>query len=149
MRLSKLGNIRAVILSVESALIVYFLLGVFWNPPITYERFDESHRHYINRGWPKAWAGVSLTGKKVDWPLARLPFLQKTLIDDGSKWDKIVNLAEVMPTFTILVLGFYVFWVIWVKAFEGVRFGRVSFLGFLLGLGAILGWVYFVWFSRV
>jgi hypothetical protein len=142
------NNLKAIVLALQSAVGVCVLLGIFWNPPVTFERFDQTHWHYINRGLPKAWAGVSKEGMEIDLPLIRVPH-GLVITEDGIRWNKIINFSQLAPFMVLIGFSFYIFWVIWVKAFEGTKWLSGS-LWFFMVAQMILGiWTYLFWFIRV
>lgn len=142
-------NLKAGILAFEISFIFCFFIGIFWNPPITSELFDQNHRFYINRGYPTAWAGVSAVDKNVEFPIIKMPFLTRELIFDGSKWTKIIDLRIFIPLFITIFLISYAFAFIFAKASEENKAFNIILIPAYFILFTISIFVYFFWFPRI
>lgn len=144
-----LFNFKALLLALEIALAICFFSGIFWNPPITEEVFDSNHRYYLNRGYPKAWAGVSAIDKTVEFPIMKAPFLIRELGEDGSKWTKIIDLRIFLPLLLIVFLVAYLPSFLIAKASEENK--SLNFIlipsYFIFLLACIF--FYFFWFPRI
>lgn len=145
----KILNFKAGILAFEISFILCFFIGIFWNPPITTELFDQNRRFYINRGYPIAWAGVSAADKAVEFPIIKLPFLTETMSEDGSKWTKIIDFRIFFPLFITIFLISYVFTFIFVKASEENKAFNIILVPAYFILLTICISVYFFWFPRI
>jgi hypothetical protein len=147
MTLKSLIKPLAVILAFEITFIVCFFTGVFWNPPIRIEIFDPLHRYYINRGYPKSWAGVSRADKIVPIPFVKLPYTGTWM--DGVLWVKIIDLRIFVVLFAAVFIVAYFF------AYQIVKYdGRLKFMKTLqhllvLALLFICIVVYTQWFPRI
>lgn len=147
--LKKILNLKAGILAFEISFIFCFFIGIFWNPPIATELFDQNHKFYINRGYPTAWAGVSAADRKVEIPIIKMPFLTRELVFDGSKWTKIIDLRIFAPLFIKTFLISYAFTFIFVKASEENKAFNIALIPAYYILLTICTFVYFFWFPRI
>lgn len=147
--LKHLFQAHAAILALIISLTIVFFVGCFANPPVNMDAsFSGKYWYYINRGYPLAWAGVSLAGTKIDFPLVKMPFLSA---DDGrgTALVKIIDLSGFMPIFLGVFLISYIPSFILAKAVDENK----NLLPFLIGLDifitAIGIFIYFSWFSRI
>lgn len=147
--LKKILNLKAGVLAFEISFIFCFFIGIFWNPPITNELFDQNHRFYINRGYPVAWAGISAVDKSVEFPIIKMPFLTKELNIDGSKWTKIIDLRIFIPLFLTSFLISYILTFIFAKASEENKAFNIIIVPAYFILLVICIFVYFFWFPRI
>jgi len=147
-------NFKTCILSFQIAFILCFFLGIFWNlegnpHSIKTQVYNQNHRYYINRGLPIPWAGISASDKSVGFPIVKAPFITKTLSEDGSRWNKVINLKVFIPLFSFLFLISYItlflFNKILGKNFKA--FGIFTLAASILFLVSIF--TYFFWFPRI
>lgn len=145
----KLFDFKATLLAFEIAFAFSLFLGIFWNPPITEELFDKNHRYYINRGYPKAWAGVSAIDKEVEFPIIEVPFLVREMREDGSKWVKIIDLRIFFPLFiTIFLVAYLPSYIIAKASEENKSLNYISIPTYIVFLLACI-FFYFFWFPRI
>lgn len=149
----KLLSLKASILAFEIAFIFCFFIGIFWNTSTAsskiVETYDENHRFYINRGYPIAWAGTSALDKKVDFPIIKVPFVTRILRDDGSKWNKIIDLKVFLPLFASVFLISYIFTFLFINTIKKSRYLKYILFPIYTVLLLLGIFVYFVWFPHV
>ena len=85
-------NLKLFVLAILTSLLLTFFTGSFANTisgdiPRSY---TNGSWYYINRGLPRAWAGVGLVGTKIYSPLIKAPFLRIT--SDNNQFYKVINL---------------------------------------------------------
>jgi len=131
------------------SLLFCFFIGIFWNPRITTIQRDAERMLYINRGYPKAWAGVSLQGKQVEFPLVKAPFLPGKTLENGVTWVKVVDLRFFALLFIPTFLGSLVFQFILIKAYGENSRMVVFLLPLHILVAAGLVFFYFFWFPRI
>ena len=129
------------------SLILCFFLGSFANAPFAHNNFNERSWYYINRGYPVPFAGVSLASRPVDLPVMKLPFLVRTMGTDT--FDKVMDLRVFLPMLLITVVILYPLAFSVIKAFEGMKLYRVTFLPVLIVLILVLVWSYFSVFPLI
>lgn len=148
-KIEKLLIIKGGILALELAFIFCFFIGIFWNPPIATEVYDQNHRFYINRGYPIAWAGTSATDKNVELPYIKAPLLTQKLSIDGSEWNKVIDLKIFTPLFISAFLVFYLLSFPFAKASDENKSLNMVLIPSYVVLALLCIFVYFFWFPRV
>ena len=136
-------------MALEISFIFCFFMGVFWNPPITVEKYDQKHQYYINRGYPKAWAGVSASDKDVEFPIIRAPFIISREPFEGKEFNKIIDLRIFLPLFITVFLVVYMFAFFFGKASDENRSLNVILIPIYLILFLACIFFYFFWFPRL
>lgn len=145
----KILNFKAGILAFEISFVFCFFLSIFWNPPITTELFDQNYRFYINRGYPKAWAGVSMENKSVAFPVIKMPFSTRELVSNGSRWTKIIDLSIFLPLFLAVFLLSYPVTFVFAKASEENKALNIILIPSCVILAFACIFFYFYWFPRI
>jgi hypothetical protein len=140
-------DLRAFILSFEMAFVFCFFIGIFWNPPVRMEVFNERSWYYINRGYPISWAGVSKPNRTVNFPIIRAPFLTNEISQD--KYDKIIDLRVFIPLFIAILLGSYVIAFIFSYFAKKNKFINLILVSNIVILIFISIYSYFFWFPRI
>ena len=147
MTLKSLLKPFAILLALELTFIICFFTGVFWNPPIRVELFDPQHRYYINRGYPKSWAGVSRADKTVPIPFVKLPYTGTWM--DGVLWVKIIDLRVFVVLFAV-VYGVAYFFAFQIATYKSkLKFLTTVKQLVLIALLLICIVIYTQWFPRI
>ena len=147
--LKKIFNLKAAILAFEISFILCFFISIFFNSSITIEKFDQKYHYYVNRGYPKAWAGVSALNKDVEFPIVKAPFITSRESFEGKEFNKIIDLRIFLPLFISVFLVVYPFAFFFGKASDENRSLNIILVPtyLILFLGCIF--VYFFWFPRL
>lgn len=145
----KIFNFKASILAFEISFIFLFFIGIFWNPPIITERFDQRHQLYVNRGYPKAWAGISAIDKDVEFPIIRAPLITSREPFEGKEFNKIIDLTIFLPLFITTFLIVYIFTFFFGKASDENKSLNIILIPIYLIMFLACIFVYFFWFPRL
>ncbi len=148
-RIKHFLNFKAGTLAFGIAFAICFFIGIFWNPPITTQVYDQNHRFYINRGYPVAWAGVSAINKTVDFPFVKAPFITQSLSEDNSQWIKVIDLRVFVPLFVAVFAVSYIFAFPFAKASEENKGFNIILIPAYILLVLLCIFFYFFWFPRI
>lgn len=150
-KFKKFWDIKAFVLAFEVAFAFCFFLGIFWHYPTRSEELNQNRWHYINRGYPISWAGVTKSSLPVDFPLIKAPFLERQIF--GDSYTKIIDLSIFFPLFLVVFLTIYSFTFIISKAAKENENLKVFLMPFYLFLTAVFTvaciFFYFFWFPRI
>lgn len=142
-------NFKAGALAFGISFVFCFFIGIFWNPPITTQVYDQNHRFYINRGYPAAWAGVSQANKSVELPFIKAPFLTRKLWIDDSSWVKVIDLRVFTPLFAAAFIIAYLVAFPFAKASEENKSFNIILIPSYILVFLLSVFVYFFWFPRI
>lgn len=140
------GTFFSLLFAAQISFIIVFFFSIFFTYPP--RNIYTNHTWlYINRGLPVKWAGVSLQGKEVPFPIVIAPLNRQKI--EVENWVKIIDLSVFLPFFLIVSVLFYIPLQYLLVRTVRLRWVRNVMICAAILLSLICLYLYYFWFPRV